>query len=150
MDNNIFRQKSIDQISSTEELHDYLQVTSPKLWMLLSVILALVVGFIVYASTVTMENTVQAKADVAVDIGDDDNEEMNILMTIPEMYKDVVKVDMYVRIGGEIGQIKAIFNFEEDTQAVVELYDEDEILPNGTYDATIIIETVTPFSFLFN
>ena len=58
MDNQLFRQKSIDRISSPEELHDYMRVTSPRLWMILGAIVVLLAGFIVYASTVTLEYTV--------------------------------------------------------------------------------------------
>ena len=64
MENKLFRKKSLEKISSPEELHDYMQVTSPRLWMLLSAIAALLVGFIVYASTVTMENTMKIQVDV--------------------------------------------------------------------------------------
>ena len=51
MENKVFREKSMDQISSTDELHDYMRVTSPQLWMILSVILVLIIGFIVAVIT---------------------------------------------------------------------------------------------------
>ena len=54
----------MERISSPESLHDYMRVTSPRLWMLLGAIAALLVGFIVYASTVTMENTVPIEVEV--------------------------------------------------------------------------------------
>jgi hypothetical protein len=47
MDNQLFRKKSIDRISSPEKLEDYMRVTSPRLWMLLSAIVILLVGFLV-------------------------------------------------------------------------------------------------------
>ena len=56
MDHQLFRKESIDRISSPEEMHDYMRVTSPKLWMILSAVIALLVGFIVYASTSVMES----------------------------------------------------------------------------------------------
>ena len=46
----------METISSPEQLHDYMRVTSPRLWMLLGAIVVLLVGFIAYASTATMEN----------------------------------------------------------------------------------------------
>ena len=57
MEKGLFRKKSIERISSPEELHNYMRVTTPRLWMILGAIVALLVGFIVYASTATMENT---------------------------------------------------------------------------------------------
>ena len=56
MGNQLFRQKSLDRISSPEELHDYMRVTSPRLWMILGAILVLLAGFIAYASTMSCFN----------------------------------------------------------------------------------------------
>ena len=64
MENGLFRKKSLERISSPEELHDYMRVTSPRLWMILAAIVVLLVGFIVYASTATMENTKQIRVKV--------------------------------------------------------------------------------------
>ena len=65
MENGLFRQKSIDRISSPESLHDYMRVTSPRLWMILAAIIALLAGFIVFASMATMENTMPLKVTVS-------------------------------------------------------------------------------------
>ena len=150
MENQVFRQKSLDQISSTEELRDYMHVTSPKLWMVLSVVLVLVIGFIVYASAVTMENTIQVKAAVSIEKEDDGSEEMSIILTIPDSYQSVVKTDMEVRIGNDTGYVYSVYLFEDETDAVVVLDDENRVLPQGIYDAEIVIETISPISFLFN
>jgi hypothetical protein len=57
MESGLFRQKSVERISSPEDLHEYMRVTSPRLWMILIAILVLLAGFIIFASTATMENT---------------------------------------------------------------------------------------------
>ena len=44
----IFRQKSIDRISSPEELHDYIKVSSPSAWVVLTAIIVLLVGVLVW------------------------------------------------------------------------------------------------------
>ena len=56
MESGLFRQKSVERISSPEDLHEYMRVTSPRLWMILIAILVLLAGFIIFASTATMEN----------------------------------------------------------------------------------------------
>lgn len=48
MDKNLFRKKSLKRISSSEELHDYMRVNSPRLWMILTTIVVLLAGFIVF------------------------------------------------------------------------------------------------------
>ena len=55
MENQLFRKKSLERISSPEEMHDYMRVTSPRLWMILAAIVVLLGGFIAYAATTTMK-----------------------------------------------------------------------------------------------
>ena len=93
----LFRQKSLERISSPEQLHDYMRVTTPRLWMILGAIVALLVGFIVYASTTRMESTVDVKVRVS---------SYNYLTAnIPDSARDIIAVDMPVRIEGLTGTI---------------------------------------------
>lgn len=48
MNNSIFRQKSIDRISSPEKLDDYIRVTTPSVWITLAAIVILLVGAIIW------------------------------------------------------------------------------------------------------
>ena len=49
MENNtIFRQKSIDKVSSPEKLDDYIKVTTPSVWVTLIAIVLLLVGAVVW------------------------------------------------------------------------------------------------------
>ena len=96
----LFREKSLERLSSPEQLHDYLRVTSPRLWMILGTIVALLVGFVVYASTTRMESTVMTKMEV-YEFG-------GIGGTIPETSRGVITENMPVRIGGQTGTISNI------------------------------------------
>ena len=40
----IFRKKSLERISSPEELNDYIKVTSPPVWIILLAIVVILVG----------------------------------------------------------------------------------------------------------
>ena len=44
----IFRQKSIDRISSPEQLHDYIKVSSPGAWIILVAIIIFLVGELIW------------------------------------------------------------------------------------------------------
>ncbi len=44
----IFREKSIDRISSPEQLNDYIKVTTPSVWLVLIAILLLLAGAMVW------------------------------------------------------------------------------------------------------
>ena len=44
MNDKIFRKKSIDRMSSPEQLNDYIKVTNPGVWMALAAIVILLIG----------------------------------------------------------------------------------------------------------
>ncbi len=164
MDNQLFRQKSIERISSPEELHDYMRVTSPRLWMLLGAIVLLLVGFIVYASTATLENVMAIKVEVENYGGVEDDgtewEWSSVSATLPLSMKDTVSAGMEVRIGGEKGKI-TLLNQQIATGdsgdeggnllfIYIEMEKKNFQLPDGLYDADLVLESSTPFSFLWN
>lgn len=49
MNNSIFRQKSIDKITSPEKLDDYIKVTKPSVWITLIAIVLLLAGAVVWS-----------------------------------------------------------------------------------------------------
>ena len=113
MQNDLFRKKSLERISSPEEMHDYMRVTSPRLWMLLTAIVVLLVGFIVYASSTTLENTLPLKVTIEklADTDEAGNETGVISFVsaeLPASEKDLVNTGMEVRIGSEKGKISWI------------------------------------------
>ncbi len=54
MDSELFRKKSIDRVSSPEQLNDYIKVVSPGIWILILAIIVLLVGVIVWACISTL------------------------------------------------------------------------------------------------
>ncbi len=56
----LFRKKSLDRISSPEQLNDYIRVTSAPVWIVLLAIVVLLVGLIAWATFGTVE---EEKAD---------------------------------------------------------------------------------------
>lgn len=42
----IFRQKSLEKINGPEQLNDYLRVTTPSVWIVLTAVLLLVIGIL--------------------------------------------------------------------------------------------------------
>ena len=55
MDESIYRKKSMDRITSPEELGDYLHVTNPGIWVILTAVIILMLGVFVWACTGTLE-----------------------------------------------------------------------------------------------
>ena len=158
MSNKLFRQKSMDRISSPEELHDYMRVTSPRLWMILAAIVVLLTGFIVYASTANMENTVNIR--VMIESYESEPDETNpdggrytfVSGTFPRTMNDMLKTGMVVRIGQEAGTISWIGDSadEDGIYVMFQMNRQYLPLPSGECDAELVLESTTPISFLWN
>ena len=57
MNESIFRQKSLDRISSPEEIDNYMKVTRSSLWLTLGVIVLLLAALILWSVTARVEAT---------------------------------------------------------------------------------------------
>ncbi|MBR4341524.1 MAG: hypothetical protein IKP88_02245 [Lachnospiraceae bacterium] len=44
----VFRQKSLDKVSSPEKLDDYVRVTTPSVWITLAAIVLLLIGAVLW------------------------------------------------------------------------------------------------------
>lgn len=143
-------QKGSNHISSVEELHGFLHVTSPRLWVFLGIIMVLIIGSIAFASTITLVNELQVTAEV-YEVQEDGSSYLLTAIDIPEEAEETVAVGMLVTIGASRGTIKSIdYDPEEGTWAVVQMDDGLAALPEGTYEASIVLERATPLSYLFN
>ena len=64
MEQSLFRQKSMDRISSPEQLNDYLRVTSPAVWVILTAIILLLAGLLIWSATATINTYAAGTAEV--------------------------------------------------------------------------------------
>ncbi|MCR5683912.1 MAG: hypothetical protein K6G81_00630 [Lachnospiraceae bacterium] len=53
--NSIFREKSIERISSPEQLNDYIRVTTPSVWLVLAAVIILLAGMFAWSIFGTVE-----------------------------------------------------------------------------------------------
>lgn len=131
----VFRAKSLDSISSPEQLTDYIHVTNPGIWVLFAVIILMLAGFIAWASVGHLETVADAKAAVI---------DGTALITVYERC-DVIS-GMTVRIGNEEFTVSSV---EQDEMGHTIVY-SSVTLADGIYDAGIVTETVSPISFLLS
>ena len=64
MASDLYREKSIERISSPEQLNEYLKVTKPAVWVLLLAVILLLVGFIVWGALTYIGSFVKGTAEV--------------------------------------------------------------------------------------
>ena len=53
--NPIFREKTLERVSSPEELNDYIRVTTPSVWLVLLALVLLLIGMLTWSVFGTME-----------------------------------------------------------------------------------------------
>lgn len=134
------------RISSPEELHDYMHVTGPGLWIMLAVIIGGLAVLIFFASTMKLENLM----NVSVQVTDDGpgGEPARLVCSLTDSRKDQVKIGMKVRVAGQEGTVTTLVEDDEEVTAVAELDRADVEMKDGAYDATIVLESTSPVSFL--
>ena len=52
---NIFREKSLERVSSPEQLNDYIRVTTPSVWLVLLAVIILLLGMLAWSIFGTVE-----------------------------------------------------------------------------------------------
>ena len=70
MNNSIFREKSVTRVSSPEQLNDYIRVSTPAVWLVLSAMILLLIGVIAWGcfgrlEIHTDEGTVEETAPIS-------------------------------------------------------------------------------------
>lgn len=153
----IFREKSLERISSPDQVNDYLRVANPGIWVFLLAILVLLAGAFVWGIFGVMETKVTGAALIR-------QGEVHIYAD-SEAGKQI-KEGMKVRIDGQIYKVSAVDpnpvksdeldeyvcyegNIPSGSWAVHFTASGPE-LPNGTYPAEVIIEEVNPITFITN
>lgn len=136
MEKELFRKKSIDRISSPEELNNYLRVTTPSVWMILIGIIIFLGGLLVWSTVGQLETIIDSVATVS-------DGEMEVIVGGSKV--ELLNVNDEVRI--------------EDLTTVVDYIETDEYgrvickgiinLPDGKYKAEVVVESISPISFLF-
>ena len=159
MEEKAAKKNSPNRIASPEELHDFMRVSSPKLWVILTVIVVLLGCMVVYAATRRMENTMDIRITVSTysvpaseDIDGQEIRYTQLLATLPLDRLNQVAVGMPVRFSDETGKVSMVMNNEDEDQLTIEIQPDHEpvVLPEGTYDGELVLETTTPLSFLLN
>lgn len=139
MGEGIFRKKSLDKIKSPENLDDYIRVSNPPIWLFLASIIILLVGVCIWSIFGYVDSSVDAfvyKEDGVIEC------------IVPAEKINAVKTGMTVEYAGRKAVIDRIgdkkeYGYECSIKA-------DSFVPDGMYDAKIIIKRYKPISFVLN
>ena len=140
------------------DLNQYIHLTTVSIWLVLGAFLVFVIGMVVWGFFGRLTVSVQA---VAV------SQESSIMLYIPEDQVSRIKQDSELVINdttAAIGEIrenayteKASDALDEYQRSLADLAEDQKVLvinrtmavPDGSYSASIILERIKPFSFLF-
>ena len=129
----LFRKKTLDRISSPEQLTDYLRVTNPGIWVVLVTVILLLAGVFAWSLVGTLETS----AEVKIAVSD------HTAKVIP-LGSESLADGMPLRVSGQEYQIA----FSETDEYGRSVGTAEVNLPDGTYDGTVVLEAVHPISFL--
>lgn len=157
MNDQIFRKKSMERISSPEQLNAYIRVSSPGVWMVLAAIVILLLGVCVWGITGQLETTLSVAAvaeqgSVTVYIREADaprvEEGMTLRIAGAELPLSAV-APQPVRVDESIPEYACHVGGLESGQWVYTARAEGSI-PDGIHSAGILVEQVKPMRFLLN
>lgn len=157
MNNQLFRSKSLQKVSSPEQLDAYIRVSTPDIWMLLAAIVVLLVGVCVWGVMGHLDTTLSTVAVAQ-------NERITVYVK-EENIQDIEN-GMKVRVDSRDFTIVSIANepvaVNEDFSAYVCYVGSlqlgewvyaltlDGEAADGVYAAKIVTERVSPISFVIN
>ena len=131
----LFRKKAMNRISSPEDLTSYLRVTSPGMWIILAAVIALLAGLFTWSAVGILETTVDAPAIV---------QNHTAQIAASGQGADELQAGMPLRISSQEFVIASV-DFDEYGRATARA---EVSLPDGTYDAKIVVEQTKPIEFL--
>lgn len=159
MEKQIFRKTSVERVSSPEQLNDYIRVSNPSVWMTLGAIIILLAGVCVWGVLGRLETKVSAAA--LADSG-------AVVCFVKEAEAGRIQSGMTVRVGGQTftvaevsqapvavgqgGQFSEYLLHVGNLQVGEWVYEVhlNGSLADGVYAAEIVVDSVSPLSFVLN
>lgn len=160
MENNtIFRKKSIDRISSPEQLNDYIRVCSPSIWLVIAAVIILLVGVCIWGVMGHLDTTITTAAIVedqtmTIYIPEDQiSSVLNKTFTIEGLNYEISDKSysdepILVR-GGDFSDYLLHVSGLQVGEWVYTIQFNTE-LTDGIYEAKIVIDSISPMSFVLN
>lgn len=160
MNQKLFRKESLDRMSSPDQLNQYIRVSNPSVWLILSAVIVLLIAVCVWGSVGRMETALNVNAVV---------KDEQVICLLDEEQRLRVEAGMTLRAGEQSGEITQIYAEPVSYEILREKLGEYELyasgisegswryvaigtlpLTDGMYGAKIVIESVSPLSFLVN
>lgn len=156
MNEEIFRQKSIEKVSSPESLNDYVKVATPSVWVVLGGIIVLLIGVCVWGVMGRLDTKVNVGviSDGSISIcyiGEKDINEVKVgqPFDVSGIDCEIIEIEGTPIQGKELSplMLHALNITEEDWVYEAKISGS---LKAGEYKACIVTDSVLPMSFIIN
>ena len=137
MATHLFREKSIKQITSPEELDGYIRVSKPSIWLVLAAAGALCIGILLWCVFGKLETRLSVHGAA-----------QNGIMTVTLTEEESIQNGMAVYQNEQkVGNVQSV---EQSAQGATIAYLAVPSVPNGEQEVTILVESISPIYFLWN
>lgn len=152
----VFRDKSIERISSPDQLNDYVRLSDPGIWLILAAVTVILAGVCIFGifghinSTVPGVGIVKSSKMICLvkkEYGERFTGDMKVKIDDGE-YGVSLKSDKPVTVWDTLDDYSLYIGDMQPGEWVYEL-DVDGDFADGTYEAWLITEKISPVSFLF-
>lgn len=134
----LFRKKSVDRLSSPEQLDDYLHVTTPTMWAVLAAAILILAGLLLWSRFAVIESFASGTASV-------DKGLLTITFDDPETAQRV-EPGMTVSIGDTQASIASVGTDSLGNTIAT----ANAIIPDGVYEARVGYRQTQMIKILFN
>ena len=154
---NLFRKKSLERISSPEQLNAYIRVSTPSVWLVLAAVVVLLTGVCVWGMFGHMDTTLPVAAVCREGV---------VTAYVKEADVAKIAVDAPVTVGGAAGKVTAVSaepvpvdeSFSDYMRHLGALEAGEWVYAvtvaadcaEGVHAAKIVIDSVSPMSFVLN
>lgn len=158
MSSTIFREKSLEKISSPEQMNDYIRVSSPSVWMVLTAVIVLLAGVCVWGMFGHLDTAVQTggvctNGRLTVFVGEEDHDKIgeNAVISVDGVEYAVAEItNAPIRVDDQIDPYVVHLAGFTEGDWVYRLYADVPGLADGVYAASVITERVRPLDFVLN
>lgn len=154
----LYRDVSLNKLNSAEQLNDYIKVASPGVWMIITAVIILIVGALIYAGMTSIETSVEACVEVedgkmTAYVIDSDVSliKANTMLVVDDDNYSIASLDDIQTLGADEKESKFIAHMlpgaDDEKICVINMGDSE--LEDGYYLGEFPIESVTLKELIF-
>ncbi len=133
------KKKTYKLSQSLDNLNDYIRVVNPSVWFVLVAMLSIVIGMICWSFLGNVERTIETTINI-------ENNQAVCYINVDDINE--VQEGMKITFDGKQAWIEGLE--ETDGQIAIYTISLDSKVKSGHYEGSIVVEEISPISFLLD